>query len=176
MRKSFAGLLSDIERTMGDAWLPLVYRARVLKSRTRAYEFPVMQRRAEPYIHHTLLGIELKVAGHRLLCPDLATARYLSVFARARCRAIAIPYNITKISQLAEVLESSWYCMLLLADNLAERKSVQFKARLRCALIDKVRKEIDEAGAGQRIPEFRQSTRQRQLQKGKERIHNRTVK
>ena len=53
-----------------------------------------------------MLGIELKVANRRLLCPDLATARYLSVFARLGCDVIAVPYDITQISRIADELES----------------------------------------------------------------------
>ena len=95
-----------------------------------------------------------------MLCPDLATARYLAVFARAGCKAIAIPYDITKISHVADELESSWHLMLLLADSLTSDRSHAFRTRVRKLLIGKVRDEIAEAGAGTRIPEFKQSTRQ----------------
>ncbi len=73
-------------------------------------------------IQHTLLGVELKLGRKRLLCPDLATARYLSVFARIGCQDVAVPYDITKISHLADELESSWYRMLLLADQEAKEQ------------------------------------------------------
>ena len=110
--------------------------------------------RAKPEIHHTLLGIELKVGRRRMLCPDLATARYLAVFARLGCHQVAIPYDITKISQVADELERSWHRMLLLSDKLAADRSSAFRARLRRALIAKVQAEIEQAGAGARIPEF----------------------
>ena len=115
-----------------------------------------------PEIQHTLLGIELKVGQQRMLCPDLATARYLAVFARAGCEAVAIPYDITKISHLADELESSWHRMLLLADSLAGNRSEAFATRVRSLLIGKVRDEIAVAGAGTRIPEFKQSTKERE--------------
>jgi len=51
--------------------------------------------------------------------------------------------------------------MLLLADDLAAGQSSAFSARLRRLLIGKVRNEIAEAGAGARMPDFKQSTRQR---------------
>jgi hypothetical protein len=95
-----------------------------------------------------------------MLCPDLATARYLAVFARAGCAAIAIPYDITRISRLADELESSWHRMLLLADKLTANRGDAFGTRVRGLLIGKVRAEIDRAGAGTRIPEFHQSTKQ----------------
>jgi hypothetical protein len=84
------------------------------------------------------------------------------VFARLGCQDVALPYDITKISQLADELESSWYRMLLLADQDSKAKSTRFRARLRGLLLAKIHAEILEAGAGTRIPEFRQHTKQRQ--------------
>jgi hypothetical protein len=157
-------LLLEIESTMGESWLPRIYRDRILELRTRSYVFPATtkQRAKEvtPEIQHTLLGIELKIGQKRMLCPDLATARYLAVFGRAGCEAVAIPYDITKISHLADELESSWHRMLLLADSLAGDRGEAFVTRIRGLLIGKVRTAIAEAGAGTRIPEFKQSTRQ----------------
>src|SRR5438093_12767052 len=123
-----AKYLEEIEREMGDSWLPRIYRERVLSLRTRAYEFPARTKNAKPEIHHTLLGIELKVGRRRMLCPDLATARYLAVFARLSCRRVAIPYDITRISHVADELESSWHRMLLLSDVLAADRSSAFRA------------------------------------------------
>jgi hypothetical protein len=151
-----------VENALGESWLPVIYRDRILSLRTRSYQFPVAkrQRLVMPEIQHTLLGIELKVGQQRMLCPDLATARYLAVFARAGCKAIAIPYDITKISHLADELESSWHRMLLLADSLTAGRGEAFATRVRGLLVGKVRVEIDRAGAGARIPEFHQSTKQ----------------
>jgi len=159
MRKSEADLLSHIQEKMGDSWLPTIYRDRILKMRTRSYEFPALPRNAAPQIDHTLLGVELKVGRTRMICPDLATARYLSVFARLGCNAVAIPYDITKISQIADELESSWHRMLLLADRPTVKPPSQ--ARTRRLLVAEVREAISAAGAGTRIPEFKLSTKQR---------------
>lgn len=159
MRKSEADLLSQIQEKLGESWLPNIYRDRILKMRTRSYEFPALPRNAAPQIHHTLLGIELKVGRSRMLCPDLATARYLSVFARLGCNAVAIPYDITKISQVADELESSWHRMLLLADQLTVRPVSP--TRTRRLLVAEVREAISAAGAGTRVPEFKSSTKQR---------------
>ena len=152
--------LEQIESQLGDSWLSRIYRDRILRMRTRAYEFPPLAKTSRIEIHHTLLGIELKGGLRRMLCPDLATARYLAVFARLGCRQVAIPYDITKISQVADELESSWHRMLLLSDQEAAGKPAAFRARLRQQLIGKVRDEITEAGAGKRMPEFRKSTKQ----------------
>lgn len=161
---SAEGLVTEIEGTMGESWLPAIYLKRILEMRTRSYTFPEPARLrgkgATPEIQHTLLGIELKVGRKRMLCPDLATARYLAVFARAGCAAVAIPYDITRISHLADELESSWHRMLLLLENVAKGRSDAFVTRVRGLLIGKVRNEIDRAGAGTRIPEFKQSTKQ----------------
>jgi hypothetical protein len=153
-------LLQEIEATMGESWLPDIYSRRILNLRTRSYDFPSLARNSPPEIQHTLLGIELKVGQKRMLCPDLATARYLAVFARAGCKAIAIPYDITKVSHLADELESSWHRMLLLAGSLTSERKAAFATRVRTMLIGKVRDGITAAGAGTRIPEFKQSTKQ----------------
>ena len=150
-----------IQEQLGETWLPRIYRERILKLRTRSYEFENAKPSASVVIQHTLLGVELKVGRRRLLCPDLATARYLSVFARLGCKAVAVPYDITKISHLADELESSWYRMLLLVEQEARTESTRFRGRLRALLLAKIRTEIEAAGPGTRVPEFRQSTKQR---------------
>lgn len=156
-----ADYVARVRNDLGDSWLPHIYRQRILKMRTRAYELPPPPKRVTVAVHHTLLGIELKVGSHRRLCPDLATARYLAVFARAGCTRVAIPYDITRISLAADELESSWHRMLLLADEVGKDRSGAFRTRVRSRLIGKVREEIDAAGGGARIPSFKQSTRQR---------------
>jgi hypothetical protein len=150
-----------IHEQLGESWLPRIYRERILKLRTRSYHFESAKPSARVEIQHTLLGVELKVGRRRLLCPDLATARYLSVFARLGCQDVAVPYDITKISHLADELESSWYRMLLLVEQEARVESTRFRGRLRGLLLAKIRTDIEAAGPGTRVPEFRQSTKQR---------------
>jgi hypothetical protein len=167
LRAVAGGILSvesyaqQIQEQLAETWLPRIYRDRILKLRTRSYQFENAKPSERILIQHTLLGVELKVGRRRLLCPDLATARYLSVFARFGCKAVAVPYDITKISHLADELESSWYRMLLLVEQGARTESARFKGRLRGLLLAKIRTEIEEAGPGTRVPEFRQSTKQR---------------
>jgi hypothetical protein len=152
---------AQVKAELNDTWLPYIYRERIRKLRTRAYDFAGLRGKVRVEIQHTLLGVELKVGRRRLLCPDLATARYLSIFARAGCEQVAMPYDITKISQLSDELESSWHRMLLLADHHAAEKSEAFRTRVRRVLVDKIRTEIKEAGAGASMPEFKKSTKQR---------------
>jgi hypothetical protein len=150
-----------IQEQLGETWLPRIYRERIRKHRTRSYHFEKPSASTRVDIQHTLLGVELKVGRRRLLCPDLATARYLSVFARLGSSDVAVPYDITKISHLADELESSWYRMLLLVEQEGRAQSARFKGRLRGLLLANIRAEIEEAGAGARVPEFKQNTKQR---------------
>ena len=152
---------AQVKAELDDAWLPHIYRARIRSIPTRSYKFAGLTNRARVGIQHTLLGVELQAGRRRWLCPDLATARYLSVFARAGCEHVAVPYDITNISRLADELESSWHRMLLLADHHAAGKSEAFKSRLRRVLVVKIRTEISAMGAGTAMPEFKQSTKQR---------------
>jgi hypothetical protein len=158
---SAADYADQIRQQLGESWLPQIYRDRILKLRTRSYHFPALKRSPSVEIQHTLLGVELKVGRRRLLCPDLATARYLSVFARTGCQNVAIPYEITRISQLADELESSWYRMLLLIDFVAANESDSLRNRIRGLLIARIGADVSQAGAGTEVPEFKQSTRQR---------------
>ena len=153
--------VQQIQAKLGETWLPRIYRERILRLRTRSYHFETANPKARIDIQHTLLGVELKIGRRRLLCPDLATARYLSVFARMGAADVAVPYDITKISHIADELESSWYRMLLLVEQEAAKETPKFRSRIRGLLIAQVRTEIMTAGAGAKVPEFRQSTRQR---------------
>ncbi len=154
-------LAEQVKAELKGAWLPSVYCNRVLQMRTRSYHFGPLPKRRACLIQHTLLGVELKIGRRRLLCPDLATARYLLIFARAGCADVAVPYDITKTSQLADELESAWHRMLLLADRNAALESDRFRTRLHGLLIAKLRAEVAAAGAGPGVPEFKQSTSQR---------------
>jgi len=158
---SFAQTADEIKATLGVMWLPRIYRERILTTRTRSQHLPDPKGKVEVAIQHTLLGVELKIGRHRVACPDLATARYLAVFARAGCSDVAVVYDISRISSLADELESSWHRMLLLVDHVAGQRGQAFRTRLRNLLVAEARREIEEAGAGTVIPTFNQNTRQR---------------
>lgn len=154
-------IAKEIKEKLTAGWLPEIYRAKVRTQRTRAHGFEIARRENRAIIQHTLLGVELKVGNQRFSCPDLSTARYLQIFARFGCQAVAVPYDITKISTLADELESAWQKSLLFLDEQTKEKSAAVKARARSALIKEIREEIEEIGAGSLMPEFKQSTKQR---------------
>ncbi len=150
-----------IREKLGTAWLAEIYRVKIRGLRTRAYTLGIPERENSADIQHTLLGVELKVGNIRLACPDLSTARYLQVFARLGCQEIAIPYDITKISTLADELESSWHRILLHFGEITEGKTPPAIGRLRSNLVKEIRYELEEIGAGEKMPQFNQSTKQR---------------
>jgi len=154
-------LASEIRKQLGENTIDGIYESRILSQRTRLYELHASSKPASVEILHTLLGIELKIGNRRLLCPDLATARYLSIFARIGCEAVAVPYDITQISRVADELESSWHRMMVLADHFTTDRSQRLRSVVRRRLINDARAKITELGAGTKFPQFNQKTRQR---------------
>jgi hypothetical protein len=154
-------IAAEVKRRLGDQLISVIYRDRIRGMRTRSYRLDAPAKETAVEIMHTLLGVELKIGKRRLLCPDLAMARYLSVFARLGVAEVATPYDITQVSRLADDLESSWYRMLTLVEHLAVEQSARFRNRVLAILIADERKGIIEAGAGPAIPQFNQNTKQR---------------
>lgn len=157
-------IAAEVIQQLGDFTLTAIYRDKIRPQRTRQYQLHAPSKKSSVEVLHTLLGIELKVGNRRLLCPDLATARYLAVFARVGCDAIAIPYDITQISCIADELESSWHRMMLLVEHLTEGRSPRLRAIVRRRLIEDTRAAITSAGAGSKFPEFNQPARKRPTQ------------
>lgn len=154
-------LVAEVKKLMGEQLLAALYRERIRTIRTRSYKLEAPAKPVSVEILHTLLGIELKIGKRRLLCPDLATARYLSVFARLGLSEVAVPYDITQISRLADELEASWFRMLMLADHLTDTRSIRLRNRVRAGLCQAQRAEIAALGAGPAVPQFNQNTKQR---------------
>ncbi|MGA9768792.1 MAG: hypothetical protein WBV94_07125 [Blastocatellia bacterium] len=154
-------IAAEITRQLADQSVANIYRDKILTQRTRQYELRAPAKNATIEVLHTLLGIELKIGNRRLLCPDLATARYLSVFARLGCDRIAVPYDITQISRLADELESSWHRSILLIEHFTVDRSGRLRALVRQRLRDEARTMVAELGAGSKFPQFNQKTRQR---------------
>jgi hypothetical protein len=154
-------LVSEVIRLLGEASVWGIYRSRVRGQRTRRFALEAGNGGREVEVLHTLLGVELKVGPKRLLCPDLATARYLRVFARLGVGAVAIPYDISQVSCAADELESAWNRTLLLADHVTSGRSDRLRALVRRRLVDLAREEIERAGAGADRPTFVQNTKQR---------------
>ena len=145
----------------GNDSLAEIYSEKIRPLRTRSCSLDIPERENEAEVLHTLLGIELKVGRQRFACPDLATARYMRVFARLGCRTFAIPYDITKISVLADELETAWQRMLLAVQSDTRAKSVSARKRARTQAIKAIRGQIARIGPGDLMPLFKQSTKQR---------------
>ena len=143
--------IEGLRANLGELWIPQVYRDKVRTKRTRSFWLSIPERENSPDIFHTLLGIELKVGKSRIATPDLATARYLSVFARLGCREVAVPYDISKISGIADELETGWQRMNLMLQGAT--------TRTRNLAIKTIREEIAEIGAGESMPAFDTPTR-----------------
>lgn len=159
-------IVAGVSRLMAGGSVADVYRDRVLSDRTRRYDLGLAKAPASVEILHTLLGIELKIGQRRLLCPDLATARFLQVFARIGVGAVAIPYDITQVSRAADELESAWHRAILLAEHASVGRSDRLRSRVRRLLSDELRASITSLGAGSDRPVFLQSTRQRTHRSG----------
>jgi hypothetical protein len=154
-------IVAEVVRLMNGGTVPEIYRERVLGQRTRRFELGAAKAGAQVEVLHTLLGIELKLGRRRLLCPDLATARYLRVFARLGVSTVAVPYDITQVSRIADELESAWHRTLLIAEHAAAGRSDRVRALVRTRLVARTRGEIEALGAGADRPTFVQTTRQR---------------
>ncbi len=154
-------IAAEIRLRMADEWIGTIYKEKVRAQRTRSISIDIAERENLPEIQYTLLGIELKVAKRRFACPDLATARYMRVFARIGCREFAIPYDITGISAVADELETSWHRSLLLLDDKTQGRPSRSIAQARSQLIKAMRTELNAAGAGDAMPLFDRETRQR---------------
>ncbi|MEQ1645846.1 MAG: hypothetical protein ABL959_20510 [Pyrinomonadaceae bacterium] len=141
---------------MAQDWLPAIYEKKIRSQRTRSYNLNIPKKENRADIQYTLLGIELKVGRKRFACPDLATARYLRVFARIGCNEFAVPYDITKISPAADEIETSWQRALVLLERLSSDD-----VAARSTLIKAIRNEIIKIGPGDAMPLFDRDTKQR---------------
>ncbi|MCS7079637.1 MAG: hypothetical protein NZ585_06260 [Chloracidobacterium sp.] len=158
-----AELYADITQTLGDQTLPKLYETSVLSQRTRRYNLfstPCL-RRPVVRIQHTLLGIELKVGRRRLSCPDVATARYLAVFAQLGVAAVAVPYDISQLPRIADELETAWRRFLVTVEHRLQPYGARTRGWARNRLLDRVQQAIEALGAGAARPTFAQTTRQR---------------
>lgn len=154
-------VVGEIKKSLDEAWIPRIYEEKVRSQRTRSHQMDIPSKENRAIIQHTLLGVELKIGNKRFQCPDLSTARYLQIFARLGCQEVAVPYDISRISSLADELESSWHKMLLFVEKETKGKAPAARGRIKAGLIREIRNEIEEIGAGELMPEFKKSTKQR---------------
>jgi hypothetical protein len=160
-QQTAAQCAAEVRLALGESWLPEIYRQKILSLRTRSHHLEIAEKEGAVEVQHTLLGVEMKIGRRRMLCPDFSTARYLAAFARIGCTDVAVPYDITRISHLADELESSWQRMRLLVEHAAAGRTQGFRQRVRALLLKDLRDEIKAAGAGAAIPQFNQNTKQR---------------
>ncbi|MBA2379761.1 MAG: hypothetical protein H0V76_09340 [Blastocatellia bacterium] len=153
--------IDEIRIELNNEWIPDVYESEVRPLRTRSYPLNAPQRENAPSILNTLLGTELQVGRRRIQCPDIATARFLQVFARLGCREVAVPYDITKIAGLADKLETAWKAAQRSIEQVGKGASPQQKGRIRASVIRAMREEVDKIGAGEMMPLFNKGTKQR---------------
>jgi len=146
---------SEIKTKLRTDWIPTIYAEQVRTQSTRSVSLDIPEKENEAEILYTLLGIELKVGNKRFACPDLATARYLRIFARLGGRQFAVPYDITRISVIADEMETAWQRLLLLIDTETKGSSAQTRGRIRSAILRDLRTELAEIGAGEAMPEFK---------------------
>src|SRR6185369_6652389 len=125
-----ADLVSRITNELDGQSISNLYERLVLSGRSRQYQLDAERRAGRTEIMHTLLGVELKIGRRRLLCPDLATARYLNVFARLGVDLIAVPYDISQISRIADEFESAWHRTLLLVEHFARGRSDRLRNKV----------------------------------------------
>jgi hypothetical protein len=156
-----AQTVETIIQRLGDQSLDSLYRDRVRPLRTRSYSLNAPPRLTTIEILNTLLGIELKIGRRRLLCPDVATARFLSVFAGLGVAEVAVPYDITQMKRLADLFESAREEQLEVFESTTAGMTAQARGRIRNALIANQRRSIAQLGAGPQRPQFDQSTSQR---------------
>lgn len=149
-------IAAEICEALAEDWLPAIYEKKIRSQRTRSYKLNISKKENHAEIQYTLLGIELKVGRKRFACPDLATARYLRVFARLGCNEFAVPYDITKISPAADEIETSWQRSLVLLEKLSSDD-----VAARSSLIKAIRNEINKIGPGDAMPLFDRDTKQR---------------
>jgi len=159
--KTSREVIEGIKEALGPDWLPSIYRDKIRTQRTRSIKLDIAERINSAEIHYTLLGIELKVGKRRIACPDLATARYLRVFARIGSAEVAVPYDITRISVAADELETSWQRSMLAVDEEAGRRPAKGIAIIRTKLAAAIRDELNQIGPGDAMPAFDRETRQR---------------
>src|SRR5688572_23163747 len=153
-------IAAEIRDDLADEWIGAIYR-HIREGRTRAVRLDLPERENQAEIQYTLLGIELKVGNRRFAAPDLATARYMRVFARVGCPEFAVPYDITQISTEADRLETSWQRSLLLLDDQLKGRPSRSRALMRSKFVNAIRDELNEIGAGEAMPAFDRETRQR---------------
>ncbi len=85
----------------------------------------------------------------------------MRIFARTGVADFAMPYDITKISVIADELETAWQRLLLVVKSSTADLSEQGRSRTLNQVIKSIRGEIVEIGPGEAMPQFDRETRRR---------------
>lgn len=83
-----------------------IYRDHVLAHRTR--EVRLLGHKCQPRIMYTFLGFEVKLGRKRITCPDLVTARYLTILGELGMATAQVPYDPTRTARLLPELERAF--------------------------------------------------------------------
>lgn len=153
--------MDKIRDAARDVWIPTIYEEKIRPQRTRSVELEIPEKLNSPKILHTLLGVELQIGKVRVSCPDLSTARYMRIFARIGSGSFAMPYDITRLSSIADELEAGWQRTLLYIKQFTEGDTPQNAGKTRAAIAREMRQEIKKIGAGEKMPLFNKPTKQR---------------
>jgi hypothetical protein len=78
-------------------------------------------RKCLPQIYKTFLGYEVIGARKRILCPDLATARYLRIFAEIGLPEVDLPYDITYTQEVLPELERAYASLRRILDFFVDQ-------------------------------------------------------
>ena len=129
--------MSITEQVQG---LSEMYAKEVLSHKT--HRVSLLGRKCSPAILYTFLGFELKIGRKRVTCPDMSTARYLSIFAELGMSSIQTPYDPTQTSRfLPELGKYLERIKELLLEEKLTRKQHQLKLRRIYSVIrDKLRR------------------------------------
>ena len=142
--------IPQLREMLDSDWPAEIYRSEVLSGRTRSFVFTGLARPRVVEIVHTLLGIELRMGRRRVNVPDLATARYLSIFAGLGVASVAVPYDITRISHIADRLERACQQLLQLVDDMTRTAAPGTARSVRRRVLRALRTELTELAGGAR--------------------------
>lgn len=117
-----------------------IYQCALKEGKTR--QVKLLGRKCRPRILYTFLGFELKMGRRRITCPDMATARYLRIFAELGLSSARIPYDPTRTARLVPELEAAMDAVKqsLLRENDTRRRHL---ARVR-RTYGKIRRRLGE--------------------------------
>ena len=86
-------------------------------------------RKCSPKIVESFLGYEILIGRKRLTCPDMATARYLKIFAEIGMKEILVPYDPTKTAEFLPGLEKKLDQIKVLVARIGQEKQNKIKLR-----------------------------------------------